>query len=262
MKYLLLTATLLINTTHAAAEQTVPSPAQRVQAIEDAHAASIYTKQSAVEADFTVTFGPKPITGTMCFDPWLGKVRMELDGGTVIVFDGDTAWLSPADAEVPGPPARFHVLTWPYFAAAAYKLDDPGTTLHDAGVMSVRGMDDQHPGVKVTFDAGVGDSPDDWYVAFADPETDRLSALAYIVTYGKEQEKAEETPGIILYEDFVEVDGVPFSTRWTFYNWNGKEGIHGEPKGHATLSNIKFAEPDADAFVKPAGAAEAKTPGG
>lgn len=258
---LLFTALLLTPTSLAGAEEPELGPAERVRSIEHAHNAAVYEKQPAVRADFAVTFGPQPFEGTMWFDPAVGKVRMELTDGGVIVFDGKTAWLSPADAELPGPRARFHVLTWPYFAAAAYKLDDPGTTLHDAGVLSVRGTDDRHAGVKITFDAGVGDTPDDWYIAFADPQTNRLAALAYIVTYGKDQAEAEESPGIILYDDFVDIDGVPFSTQWTFHHWNGKDGI-GERKGHATLSNIAFVEPADDAFVKPDGAVEAKKPGG
>ena len=234
---------------------------QSLGQIEDAHRHDLYERQDAVEADFSVTFGESTFGGTMLFTPSMGKVRMQLDGGITIIYDGLTAWLSPADAEVPGPPARFHVLTWPYFMAAAYKLDDPGTRHEYAKAKPVsEGFGASQTGIKVSFDSGVGDTPDDWYIAFVDRETNRLSALAYIVTYGKEQAKAEERPGIVLYEDFQEVDGVPFATAWKFHHWTQDGGV-GEAKGSATLSNIGFVTPADDAFDKPEGAVEAELPG-
>ncbi|MEL7089876.1 MAG: DUF6503 family protein, partial [Planctomycetota bacterium] len=231
------------------------------QAIEDAHAAATYENQAAVQSDIVIDFGPMHLEGTMWFTPSMSKVRLELNDGTTIVYDGTAAWLSPADAAVPGPPARFHVLTWPYFVAVPYKLNDPGTNHADVGVKTVRDENEKLPGVKITFDAGVGDTPDDWYMAFADPDTGRLTALSYIVTYGTPLEEASKKPSIALYDDFVEVDGVPFATTWTFHYWDPESGITGDPKGSAKLSNISFVTPPADAFKKPEDATEAKAPG-
>ena len=235
--------------------------ADPIQAIEEAHAAGTYESQAVVKADLVVDFGPMYLEGKMWFTPSTSKVRMELDGGQTIVYDGQTAWLSPKDAKLPGPPPRFHVLTWPYFLAAPYKLDDPGTHHAPTGPHIVRDANERLPGTKITFDAGVGDTPEDWYIAFADPENNRLTALAYIVTYGTALEEASKTPSIILYDDFVTVDGVPFATKWTFHFWNPESGIDGKPKGSAKISNIAFVDEPAGAFVKPAGAIEAAPPG-
>ncbi|MEM1110239.1 MAG: hypothetical protein AAGH99_16260 [Planctomycetota bacterium] len=244
----------------SSADQVLASPAEQIQNIEAAHQGAVYNAQEAVQADFVVDFGPMHLEGTMWFTPSMSKVRMELDGGAVIVYDGNTAWLSPADAAVPGPPPRFHVLTWPYFVAVPYKLDDPGTAHADTGEHPIRNDDEVLPGVKVTFGDGVGDTPDDWYMAFADPDTGRLTALSYIVTYGKDAEEANKQPSIVLYDDFVEVDGVPFSTSWSFHLWTPGKGIVGDPKGSAKLANLAFVDPPADAFVKPKDAVEAKAP--
>lgn len=257
-------ALLLMLTAAASADDHAASPTDRIHAIEAAHAGSVYNAQAAIRADMVVDFGPMHLEGTMWFTPSMGQVRMELTGGDgviTIVYDGEQAWLSPADAAVPGPPARFHVLTWPYFVAVPYKLDDPGTAHADAGGHPIRSDNESLPGVKITFGNGVGDTPDDWYMAFAEPDTGRLTALSYIVTYGKDAETANEQPSIALYDDFIEVDGVPFATTWTFHYWTPGEGLVGEPKGSAKLSNIAFVEPPAGAFDKPEGAAEAKAPG-
>ena len=233
----------------------------RIQAIEKAHAVGTYEKQAVVKADMVIDFGPMHLDGTIWFTPSTSKIRMELDGGQTIVFDGQTAWLSPRDAEIPGPPPRFHVLTWPYFVAAPYKLDDPGTHHASTGPHAVHNAKERLHGTKVTFDAGIGDTPEDWYIAFADSESDRLTALAYIVTYGTALEEASKTPSIILYDDFVDVDGVPFATTWTFHFWNPSSGIEGEPKGSAKISNVAFVDEPVAAFVKPDGAIEAAPPG-
>ena len=233
----------------------------RIRAIERAHAVGTYEKQEVVKADMVIDFGQMYIEGTIWFTPSTSKIRMELNGGQTIVFDGETAWLSPRDAETPGPPPRFHVLTWPYFVAAPYKLDDPGTRHESTGPHVVRNATKRLYGTKITFDAGVGDTPEDWYIAFADSESGRLTALAYIVTYGTALEEASKTPSIILYDDFVDVDGVPFATTWTFHFWNPEYGIEGEPKGSAKISNIAFVDQPESAFVRPSGAIEATRPG-
>ncbi|MEO1084534.1 MAG: hypothetical protein AAFY88_09845, partial [Acidobacteriota bacterium] len=162
-------AALILSTGFTASAQAA-SPAEHVAAIEAAHAVDVYSQQSVIKADFVVDFGPMLLEGTTWFTPSMGHVRLELEGGQTMVFDGETAWLSPADAEVPGPPARFHVLTWPYFIAVPYKLDDPGTRHQATGPHPVRSAEDRLRGTKVSFDAGVGDTPEDWYIAFSDPE--------------------------------------------------------------------------------------------
>jgi hypothetical protein len=234
-------------------------PEAMLEMIETAHHAETYASQEAIQADFELSgFGGLEVSGTMWFTPSMGKVRMEIGDDILLIYDGETAWQSPADAEVPGPPARFHVLTWPYFVAAPYKLNDPGTQHESVWVHSAK--ENPRGGLRVTFDAGVGDTPDDWYIAMPD-EQGRLGALAYIVTYGKDQETAEKQPSVILYSDFEEVQDVPFATTWTFHYWNQDEGVQGEPKGQGSLSNIKFVIPPVDAFVKPEDAVEAKAPG-
>ncbi|MEM9420701.1 MAG: hypothetical protein AAGA25_16865 [Planctomycetota bacterium] len=254
-----LTAPLLLGLTTAAfAGDHEKSPSQRIAALEATHGGETYNAQDAVQADFEVNFGPMNLVGQLAFTPSMSKANVVLNDGTTMIFDGQTAWLSPADAQVPGPPARFHVLTWPYFVAAPFKLDDPGTNHSDAGKLAVKGTDDMRVGTKITFDAGVGDAPDDWYIAFTDDQG-RMDALAYIVSYGKTKEEAEAQASIILYSDFVEVDGVSFATTWDFYFWDPTSGV-GDKKGSAKLSNFQFVTPEASAFTKPEGAAEAKAP--
>jgi hypothetical protein len=230
-----------------------------VDPIEAAHGTETYTTREAVHATFDVQFGAWSLKAEGWFDTPLGKARLETADGTVVVFDGTTAWVSPSDAGLPGPPPRFHVLTWPYFLAAPHKLSDPGTHLADVGSKPLT-AEASLPAAKLTFGEGVGDAPDDWYYVFRAPETDRLRALAYIVTYGRDRAEAEKKKSIVFYDGYEQVDGVTFATDYTFYYWDEDTGRSAEPKGTMTVSDIGFVDLDAAWFVKPEGAREDTLP--
>ena len=230
------------------------TPTRRIEAIESAHGGRALAEKNLLTARYSLGFGEMQLDGRMTFSPSMDRVRLEVDGTSVMGYDGETAWMAAeAGASVPGPPPRFHLFTWPYFVVAPFKLDDQGTRHADAGVLPVTDFDDQRPGVRITFGEGVGDAPDDWYIAFADPDHGRLDALAYIVTYGKSKEEAEATPSIILYSDYAEIDGVWLAREWSFHFWDPASGL-GEQKGSARLSDIEFMASDADLFAVPAGA--------
>lgn len=229
-----------------------------VEAIEQAHHESAWDRHAAVQADLTVVFGGNTVLdGTMLFDTPVGRSRITEADGPVMMFDGADAYVSPADA--PAPRARFHVLTWPYFLAVPFKLDDPGTHIEDLGELPWRDGQ-QFPAAKLTFGEGVGDTPDDWYILYRDPATDRLAGMAYIVTYGKAVEDAEQAPHAIVYHDYQTVDGVVLPMRWTFHNWSHDTGVSDEAIGVVTLTHVRFVEPDADAFTRPADARVAPMP--
>ncbi|HBP16638.1 MAG TPA: hypothetical protein DEA08_02440 [Planctomycetes bacterium] len=226
------------------------------EAIEAAHQAQRWRSYGGIQARISLTFGGKKrFDATMTLSPAADRTRLVIEGGPTLVFDGQTAWISPAEAELPR--GRFHVLTWPYFLAAPYKLADAGSQLRDLGQAK---LDRERPAAKLTFSAGVGDAPDDWYVAFKD-EQDRLAGLSYIVTYGKEPGAPEE-PHAVVYEDHRSIEGVPVPHRWRFYNWSEGAGIEGEPIGEVVLQDVSLlpAAP-ADAFSAPEGARELELPG-
>lgn len=242
------------------AHATPESAAQRaVEAIEQAHGAQALRRRGVVHADLTVTFGGSTrVDGKIAFTPAGGHSRIEQKDGTTIVFDGTAAWVSPSSADATM--ARFHALTWPYFALLPFKLRDGGTTLTDAGTLPLtdgRAL----PAMKLTFAPGTGDAPDDWYLVYHDPETHRVVALAYIVTYGKSAEQAAKSePHAVVYSDFQTFDGVTFPTTWTFHKWVQGQGVTGDPLGVAQFSNVRFGPVDEKLFTKPDDAKEDPLP--
>lgn len=219
-----------------------------------AHGKEAYTKHAALQAEVTVKFGGKTmIQGVMTFDTPLGRSRIESGNGMAMVLDGQDAWVAPADAPIPPGMARFHLLTWPYFAVAPFKLHDPGTTINPIGAEPLDAETILRT-AKLTFDAGTGDAPDDWYLLYRDTDTHRLKAMAYIVTYGKNAEDAEKEPHVAIYEAFTDVQGVVLPTRMTIWNWEAGVGKVGEELGSMELSNYRFIELDESMFTKPDGA--------
>lgn len=226
--------------------------------IETAHKADVWRANPAIQTDITVEFGgTQMIDGTLLTDVAGGHVRIDLENGTSFVFDGSTAWTSPADSEVQG--GRFHVLTWSYFLLAPLKLQDDGTHLEDLGKQPYRDGK-KLPAARLTFGDNVGDTPDDWYVLYRDRQ-DRLVSMAYIVTFGKDTAAAEKEPHAITYESFEVVDGAPVPVHWKFWNWTAEGGIHGDPIGEVKLSNPRFVTPAADAFTAGKDAREEALPG-
>jgi len=214
--------------------------------IEAAHNKQAFIQKEAISFDFLLYYrGKKHLVATYTVLPDLSKIRMELDSA-VVIYDGKNAYQSPSDAQIRG--ARFNLFTWPYFFSMPYKLTDPGTNWQKAEPDSLMGS--AFKTQKLTFDEGVGDTPDDWYIVFADPENYRLKAASYIVTFFQSKQKAEEDPHAITYDKFKMVDGIPIATDWRVYIWREDTGL-GEQIEQATLSNIRFVNYDPEMFQKP-----------
>lgn len=228
-----------------------------IQGVQRAHGAKAWSGKPALRTDIHIEFGGNEfLSGTMTFDTTSGLSRLELKDETVLVFDGARAWISPAASELTG--ARFHLLTWPYFLAAPFKLADPGTHLESK---EFRRLGLQfHESAKLTFDSGVGDTPDDWYLLFVDSITKRLAGMAYIVTYGTSPEDAEKEPHVIVFDGYRTIAGVTLSTAWTFHDWDPDSPTLGEPIGRVRLSNLEFIVPEEDIFKRPVNAREDKLP--
>jgi len=237
-----------------------------VQSIEKAHHKAEVLNKELIQFDLNLMFrGKSRFSGTISMTPDGSLIKMH-DSTKTVIWNGEEVFVSPDSVSTEG--VRFSVLTWTYFFAAAYKLSDPGAQMELLGEKSLSITASENAdsaGVnytagKLTFDDGVGDSPDDWYVVYQDKETDLLAAMAYIVTYGgKGQEKAEENPHVITYEAYTDIDGIPIATQWNFWTWN-EEGEMDKLLGEAIVSNIQFIKKAADLFKPAANAKKVDKP--
>lgn len=230
-----------------------------IRQTEQHHGLDSWHQQENVRAKVDVIFGLKRLVqGEFTWQANGPKARWDAPDGSEVLYDGQTCWVTPplsADSM-----DRFHVLTWPWFLMAPFKLQGEGIRLSDYQKMELEGK--TYHTILQTFDKGEGDTPDDWYRLFIDPKTYELAAMAYIVTYNKSAEEANKKPSIILYRNYQRFGGCLISQRQDFYYWSEDTGIAGEhPKGMGTVDNVSFpAALPPNYFSRPANAAEVSLP--
>lgn len=226
---------------------TPPQPLSFSENIEEAHHKTAFMMQEAVSFDIVLSFrGSQRLDAKISMTTNSNNVRVDKADGTSIVYNGEQTAVIPDNASTDG--ARFDLFTWQYFFAMPFKLTDRGTVWEEMGEQTLDSL--SYNTSKLTFNTDIGDSPDDWYIIYQDPETSLLKAAAYIVTFNADKEKAEENPHAIVYSEYTAVEGISFAKKWTFHNWNKVDGL-GEKLGKATVSNIEFFSPTENYFQIP-----------
>jgi len=180
--------------------------------------------------------------------------RIDAENQTV-GFDGDHVWVNPPSENASGQRMRYNLMF--YFYAFPFVVGDPGITYEDVGALELMGK--TYNGVKVSYGDGVGDSPKDNYIVYADPETNQMEWLMYTATFGGGE--ASERYSLIKYDGWKDFEGVilPSSLQWYQY----RDGVVGNPRGGARLfENIQVSKeyPTMDNFTMPEGAQDITNP--
>lgn len=185
-------------------------------------------------------FGKKaPLTDLHRVDLQNRKVLIEGDKYR-LGFDGDEVWVENPKAL--GTPADFYYATPYYFSLVPFVFTDPGTILEDQGPVTFQNT--LYQAVKVTYESGIGDTPEDYYVLYLDPESYEVKMMSYIVSFpafrnGKQVQELE--PHVIVYRDYQEVEGLKMPHSFAFYNWNeGMIDLGEKPRGEAQFSQLKL----------------------
>lgn len=176
-------------------------------------------------------------------------VQNELGDGAdaTMGWDGTTAWITPDPSAFPSPPA-FWATTPFYFVGVPWVLADEGTihTALDPIVIPATGETRPLPTVKVTYEAGTGDAPDDFYVLHLHPDTHQVLALRYIVSFPAFFPEGGHGPEkILLWSGHTRSDGLLFATHYDSYLWN--EGALSDVTTLVDVANIALGDtlPDA-----------------
>ena len=217
--------------------------------IEAAHHKIEIQREKAIEFDISLVFGNKTrLVGKMTLLTDGTKGLISEKNGEQLYFDHEHIYLDTTVSSIEG--ARFKAYTWSYFFLLPYKLTDPGTVWNDYQDSLLNGQ--PYETGKLTFESGTGDADQDWYILYADQETNLVYAAAYIVTANKSKEEAEKDPHAIVYEDYKQVNGVPIAQKWSFYEWNEKDGLTNK-LGQADLAGMRFVDVDSSFFNPPVG---------
>lgn len=210
-------------------------PKNQVERIEIAHQKNVLLKNEAISFDAKIKFGNNEIFNaniTITTNSDLAKISYK--NGEEIFIDQQEIFVSPS--LVDNNKVRFHAYTWSYFFLFPYKLSDNGT-IWDFN-FKTNETKNKLQTFKLSFSENTGDAPEDWYITYTN-EYNVIQHVAYIVTAGTSKEKAEEDPHAIQYQNYKKIDGVPFATKWIFYEWNSKDGLTNQI-GYGIISNIKF----------------------
>ncbi|MGH1335262.1 MAG: DUF6503 family protein [Aureispira sp.] len=220
-----------------------------VAAVEEAHQRKAFLAKEAIKFDIVLEFGgAERLNGTVTTLTNSTKVRIDYKNGQSLLCDGDKVFAVDAENSAS---KRFAVYTWSYFFLFPYKLSDEGTKW--AAYEQSNLKDKAYLTQKLTFEAGTGDDPDDWYITYANPENNLIEVAAYIVTAGgTAQEEAEKDPHAVSYGNYQDIDGIPIAHEWKFWGWKPDTGLT-DQLGAATLSNIQFVTADPELFEMPEG---------
>lgn len=133
-------------------------------------------------------------------------------------FDGKEVWVSPTlEAFGKGSPRFYHNLIF-YFYAIPFVLADPGVNYETLPQKEIEGQ--TYNVLKISYNEGIGDAPDDYYIAHFNTDTHLMEWLLYTVTYysGEKSEKYNA-----LKYDWQELNGLMIPSKLTGYKYeNGQ----------------------------------------
>lgn len=127
-------------------------------------------------------------------------------------FNGKEAWLSGKDTTAFKSKPEFYYNLMFYFYAMPFVLGDDGITYTNVEPLLFEGK--SYPGIKVSYNSGVGISPEDEYILYYDQETNKMAWLAYTVTYFTKEKSTKWS--FIKYADWQNVNGfiLPKTLEW------------------------------------------------
>jgi hypothetical protein len=161
-------------------------------------------------------------------------------------FDGSQVWLLDEDESYKGDAIFYHNIMF-YFFAMPFVLADEGILYAETEPLEFEGK--SYPGIRISYNSGIGRSPKDEYFLHYDPETFQMQWLGYIVTYISGA--VSENVNWIRYDDWVNVEGIQLPKSITWYYYKGQD--IGAPKNTIVFENISLnnAEKPADFYKKP-----------
>lgn len=136
-------------------------------------------------------------------------------------FDGREVWLDEEkEGEFKSNPAFYYNLYF-YFYAMPFVLADDGIVYEKVDGITFNEV--TYPGIKISYKANVGTSPDDNYIIYYNPENFQMEWLAYTVTF--KSKKSSDRYNIIKYNKWKNVNGLILPKELTWY----KKDENGNP---------------------------------
>lgn len=164
-----------------------------------------------------------------------------------IGFDGNKAWfVNKMEGEYKGYPPKFYYNLMFYFYAMPFILSDDGINYADVEPLVFEGV--TYPGIQVTYNAGVGETPEDRYVLYYNPKTYVMEWLGYTVSFVPGIDKKELH--FRKYGEWQTVNGLQLPKSITGYGFKNDKPT--EAKNSTNFIDVKVSNKaiDVSKFVK------------
>lgn len=149
-------------------------------------------------------------------------------------YDGKDYWVL-ADTSYKGNPKFYTNLIF-YFYAMPFVLADDGIIYTESEPIYFE--EKTYPGYRISYNSGVGISPEDEYFIHYDPETYEMAWLGYTVTFysGKKSDRIKW----IRYDDWKNFNDLKLPSSITWYNT--EDGRITDIKKKREFTNIKVSD--------------------
>lgn len=164
------------------------------------------------------------------------KVKIEQDKFT-IGFDGKEVWVSQKDTNTFNGDARFYHNLYFYFFAMPFVLGDDGITYEQVEALKIDGG--LFPGIKISYNDGVGDSSKDNYFLYYNPDTYKVEWLGYTVTYF--DDKPSQEIHYLNFENWKLTSDILLPETLTWYNLDLSSGDKTK-RGSMTFENVTVSK--------------------
>lgn len=193
-------------------------------------------------------FNYQPLTGNgqrdsyQTIDTWSNRAKHTsmTDSTAHYGWDGKTAWVQAKDSTAFAYDTKFWALTPIYFLGQPFILDGEGVNLELLPQQVYK--EKNNDVIKVTFDSGTGDAPDDYYILYFDATSHQLSVIRYIVSYPAYFKDGGHLPEKFMdLSEYKTVDGITFPTLYKTH-WLGENEQPGEYITKIDVSDIEFVK--------------------
>jgi hypothetical protein len=167
-----------------------------------------------------------------------------------IGYNGKEVWLQSKDTTTYKGNPKFYCNLMSYFYAMPFILADDGIMYEEAKPLLFEGK--EYPGIKISYESGVGESSEDEYILYYDAITNQMAWLGYTVTYFT-KEKGKEFH-FIKYSNWQTVEGLLLPETLTWYNH--ENNLPTTKRYDLKFVNIKISQEklNSDIFEMPEGA--------
>ncbi|PQV46888.1 hypothetical protein CLV33_10840 [Jejuia pallidilutea] len=160
-----------------------------------------------------------------------------------IGFNGKDVWLTSKDTTAYKGNPKFYYNLMFYFYAMPFVLADDGIMYEETTPLVFEGQ--TYPGIKIGYEAGIGESPEDEYILYYNPETYKMEWLGYTVTFFS-KEKSKEFH-FIKYSNWQTVNGLLLPETLTWYKY--ENNLPTEKRNDLKFTDVKLSKEKLDAFI-------------